>query len=57
MARLAHGDRIDPSSYYFRTSPQFEVQPGPHQWLAENTFVCVGKRWPESVELDYYIVN
>ena len=56
MARLAAGEVVDPTLYYFRASPQFEVKPGPHGWLMENTFVCVGKRWPDSVELDYYRV-
>jgi hypothetical protein len=56
MARIAAGEVVDPASYYFRTSPQFEVQAGPHQWLSENTFVCVGKRWPDTVELDIYRV-
>ncbi len=56
MARLAAGETVDPAAYYFRASPQFEVRPGPHRWLAENTFVCVGKRWPASVELDVYRV-
>jgi hypothetical protein len=56
MARLAAGETVDPSAYYFRASPQFEVAPGAHRWLAENTFVCVGKRWPASVELDVYRV-
>lgn len=56
MARLAAGERVDPSSYYFRATPQFEVAPGPHQWLAENVFVCVGKRWPDAVEIDVHRV-
>jgi hypothetical protein len=56
MARLAAGERVDPSLYYFRASPQFDVQPGPHGWLMENTFVCTGRRWPQSVGLDVYQV-
>lgn len=56
MARLAAGEVVDPASYYFRASPQFEVQPGPHQWLSENTFICAGKRWPDAVEIDIFRV-
>jgi hypothetical protein len=56
MARLAAGETVDPALYYFRASPQFEVGPGPHGWLMESTFVCVGKRWPQSVDLDVYRV-
>lgn len=56
MQRLAAGEIVDPKLYYFRASPRFDVQPGPHGWLAENTFVCAGKRWPDSVDLDFYVV-
>ena len=56
MARLAAGERVDPASYYFRASPQFEVQPGPHDWLARNVFLCTGKRWPDAVHLDIFKV-
>jgi hypothetical protein len=56
MARLAAGEVVDPKAYYFRASPQFEVAPGPHGWLVESTFVCVGKRWPDAVDLDFYRV-
>jgi hypothetical protein len=56
VARLAAGEMVDPSSYYFRTTPRFDVGPGPHQWLADNAFICVGKRWPDAVEIDFYRV-
>jgi hypothetical protein len=56
MAKLAAGERVDPSLYYFRSSPQFEVGPGPHGWLVENTFVGVGKRWPDRVDLEVFQV-
>ncbi|MGZ3366401.1 MAG: DUF3237 domain-containing protein [Caulobacteraceae bacterium] len=56
MARLAAGEVVDPASYYFRASPQMEAPPGPHGWLEQNTFVCVGKRWPDAVDLDMYVV-
>jgi len=56
MARLAAGEVVDPAAYYFRASPQIEAPPGPHGWLEENTFVCVGKRWPDTVDLDMYVV-
>lgn len=56
MARLAAGDMVDPSLYYFRSSPQFDAPPGVHGWLVENTFVGVGKRWPDRVDLEVYRV-
>jgi hypothetical protein len=57
MAKLAAGEVVDPALYYFRASPQFDVRPGRHGWLMENTFVCVGKRWPDSVDLEVYLVG
>ena len=56
MARLAAGEVVDPSLYYFRATPQFEVQDGPHRWLAENVFVCQGQRRPDLVELEIFRV-
>ncbi len=56
IARLAAGETVDPTLYYFRSSPQFDAPPGPHGWLVENTFVGVGKRWPDRVDLEVYQV-
>jgi hypothetical protein len=57
MRRLAAGERIDPALYYFRTSPRFTVPAGPHRWLMDNAFVGVGKRWPDSVEIEVWTVG
>ena len=54
MARLAAGEDVDPSLYYFRTTPRFQVQDGPHRWLAENVFVGRGARRPDGVELEIF---
>lgn len=56
MARLAAGEVVEPSSYYFRTTPRFEVQDGPHRWLADHVFVCQGQRRPDVVELEIFRV-
>jgi hypothetical protein len=56
MARLAAGEVVDPSLYYFRTTPQFKVQDGPHRWLADHVFVCQGQRRPDAVELEIFRV-
>ena len=56
MQRLAAGERVDPSLYYMRTAPRFVVPTGPHRWLMETVFVGVGKRWPDSVEIEYWAV-
>jgi hypothetical protein len=55
--RLAGGELVDPSLYYFRASPVFEVGPGPYAWLTENLFVSVGQRLPDLVRLKVYQVG
>lgn len=54
LARLAAGEDVDPSLYYFRAAPTFDVVDGPHQWLKENLFVAVGVRHPNSVSIDCF---
>ena len=56
MQRLAAGERVDPALYYMRTAPRFTVPAGPHRWLMETVFVGVGKRWPDSVEIEFWAV-
>ena len=56
MARLAAGEVIEPSLYYFRTTPRFEVQDGAHRWLADHVFVGRGQRRPDAVELEIFRV-
>ncbi len=55
--KLARGEVVDPSTYYFRTSPRFDAPPGPHQWLSRNTFVARGIRMPDHVIVDVYSVE
>lgn len=40
LARLRAGEPVDPSEYYFRTTPSFDCPDGPHQWLREHVFVA-----------------
>lgn len=55
--RLARGEQVDPASYYFRSTPRFDVAPGPHDWLRTRTFVARGARAPDHVDLDVYTVE
>ena len=57
IARLTNGEKVDPGSYYFRSSPVFDPPPGPHQWLREKTFVGRGIRMPDHVVIEFYIVE
>jgi hypothetical protein len=54
LRRLAAGEDLDPSLYYFRTTPRFDVADGPYAWLRENLFVGVGARHPQTVDIDYF---
>jgi hypothetical protein len=53
-ARIAAGQRVDPSEYYFRSSPAFDTGAEAHRWLTEAMFVGVGERWPDHVRLKVY---
>lgn len=57
VRRLTAGEAVDPSLYYFRATPVFEVGPGPYQWLTESVFVSVGERLPDRVRLTVYRVD
>lgn len=57
LARLAAGESVDPSLYYFRATPAFEVTPGPHEWLARSVFVAVGERAPDCVTIKVFEVG
>lgn len=55
--QLARGEKVDPSSYYFRSSPIFDPPPGVHQWLRNKVFVGRGIRMPDHVLLEVYAVD
>jgi hypothetical protein len=57
LARLAAGEAVDPSSYYFRATPMFEAPPGPHHWLAETVFVATGQRLEKQVVITVFSVG
>ncbi len=57
IARLAKGEEVDPSLYYFRTTPSFDVAAGPYEWLRSKVFVARGIRKPDHVVIDFYEVN
>ncbi len=57
IARLVKGEDVDPSLYYFRTTPSFEVGAGAHEWLRDKVFVARGIRKPDHVVIDFYIVE
>jgi hypothetical protein len=56
MRRLAAGEPVDPSAYYFRASPSFSAPSGKYEWLNRSIFLCTGERHANAVSLWIYRV-
>lgn len=56
MARMARREPVDPSEYYMRTSPIFDVPAGQHDWLTRHVFFGMGDKIPEGNVIRYYQV-
>ncbi len=56
MARLAQGERVEPSLYYFRTMMRFETADPAVAWLNRILALGRGAREPRTVRLDVYEV-
>ena len=54
MAKLARREPVDPSEYYMRVSPSFEVRQGPHDWLSKHLFFGIGDKIPSGNVIRYY---
>jgi hypothetical protein len=57
MARIAHGEPVDPLQVYFRTTPRFETAAPVHQWLTRPLFLATGARHPDRVEISVFEVG
>ncbi len=47
----------EPEGIYFRTTPLFDVEAGPHDWLAKRAFVGLGERRASGNMIHYYAVQ
>ena len=56
MQRLAKGEEIDASEYYFRSIPVFETGNPNHAWLMRSVFIATGTRKPKQVLIDVWRV-
>lgn len=56
MSRLAAGDAVESSEYYFRILPRFETAHGDYLWLNRLVAVGVGERLPEGPRYHVYEV-
>ena len=57
IAALVRGEPVDPQRVYFRSAPRFETSAASWQWLNERLFVGTGARYPDRVELKFFLVH
>ena len=57
MGRLARGEKVHASEYYFRTRPFFETGAPKYQWLHSIIAVATGERLPDEVIITVYEVT
>lgn len=56
MQRLANGETVDPSEYYFRSFPFFETGDPKYAWLTNHIFLATGIRKPDEVIIQVWKV-
>lgn len=54
---VKNGEFIDPSLYYFCTTPKFEVYGEELKWLTQSIFTCIATRLTDSVILKFYSIK
>ena len=57
MQRLRSGESVDPTEYYFRTTPVFETSAEAYRWLNRIVAVGVGKRTATGVEYAIHAIK
>jgi hypothetical protein len=57
LARIARGETVDPSDYYFRVSVQYETSAPQYEWLNWVVAVASAVRLANSVMYDAYILR
>lgn len=57
ISRLGAGDKVDPSEYYFRSTPAFETGAPEYAWLNGIIAVAVGERRADAVIITAYEVR
>lgn len=57
IAALAQGLPVDPARIYFRSIPRFETAAPRLDWLNTRLFLGTGARYPDRVELNFFLVR
>ncbi len=56
LDRIARGERVNPTEYYFRTAMRFEAPAGNLAWLSESIFVAKAERLASEVLIEVWRV-
>ena len=54
LARLNRGERVDPGSYYFRSTATCETSAPQYAWLERAIILGVGERYPDKVVIRFW---
>ncbi len=57
IAALAQGRPVSPERIYFRSFPRFETATPRLAWLNTHLFVGTGARFPDRVELNFFVMR
>jgi hypothetical protein len=57
MAKLAAGETVDPSLYYFRVTMQFETSSSKYDYLNRAIGIAIAMRLKDSVVYDAYLIK
>jgi hypothetical protein len=57
LERIAAGETVDPSEYYFRVTVQYEASAPGYEWLNRIVAVASALRLADQVEYDAYVVR
>jgi hypothetical protein len=55
-ARMSRNEPADPSEYYMRVSPKFDVPEGKYDWMAKHIFVGVAEKLPGANAIHYFML-
>ena len=54
LKKLANGEKVNVTEYYFRTIPVFETAIGKYDWLMRSLFIANGIRNPDNVIIEVW---
>lgn len=54
--KMAKGEYVPPSAYYFRAAPKLEAPIGKYYWLNNALFICKGMRNSDNVSIEVWKV-